>query len=77
MVGAYRTKSSAAQQAFGRDRAREAQRTPDVLLVNHVVGQRDPTAESGAETVWLGVVAKQVDQLPGRAVGEVGDGDAR
>jgi hypothetical protein len=43
--------------------------------VDHVVGQRDPATEPTTETVRLGIVPKNRDQLFGGAIGQVGDGD--
>ena len=50
-------------QPLGRDRFAGMPSAPtDVLLVNHVVGQRDPAAESCREAVRFGVLPDQRDR---------------
>jgi len=61
------------RQAARWDASWYAQRSADVLLVDHVVGQCDQPAESGGETARFEVIARHVEQLVGRALRQTGN----
>jgi hypothetical protein len=53
----------------------QAESAPDVLVVDEAVGQRDPAAEAGGQSVGLEVLLNHGEQVVRGVVGEGGDAE--
>ena len=71
MTGAYWANSKAARSRSAGMSLRHAERPPDVLVVDHPVGEGDAAVEAGRKSPRLDTPTRQVDQL-GRCVVGVG-----